>query len=878
MVNIRDFEPVLPDPKQYVEKALALYERALSRKTGRIVFIVAELGGGKTDLLNALAQALYRAKPKPNFLAGFFRDGEYRPQARDWEAKISLKKAVQAVGEAASLLGLFPGLYSFASSLIGQLFQTSASAYEFGNEFKSHLHAGKEGADWLRELLRRATVEKPLVCLIDNWDQAQRFYWDEMLLGCSREIANDLPLLLFLTVNGLIDLAAPEKDESGLTMVIKSLTEKGLAECWFLQKLSGEEITDAIGLAEPRIASRLQELTGGNPRWVEEVWREWRLNETVVMNEMDQWIWNPRHKPTITLYDAVLRDQLKRLVKARTPMAIEDAREVLAFGALEGVRFTADAVALALGVDRDELIDFFDETLVQSEDNPGGILLDEGGIKVTKPDGSTPTLWRYGFVSELHWLALERHGFAEIERPGKMGSERLEKTAILIAALREAYAPEERLAAVPLARLHRYLGNTDESQQYQRVTNYSANRSLMRDHALKLAAVKKDDWDEGRCGEIAKFLIEAGRVMINAFPHDETLTVLEEAGSLARRANSELGEAEAHSLSGLVFLDEDRTESARYSAIQALNIFERANWAGRIGNTTLLLAEIDFKEGRYQDAYTQAIRALKIYNHIDFSPGEAGALRLLARITLWSGDHDAARKYVNRALNIHEPSGDQEGKAVSLHILAQIDFNDQRYAAARSQMLSALELYKMTGSVAARAKALDLLAQIDQAEGKLSEARLHARESLEIDQELGFPSGVAYSKFSLAQVDYSDGHHRDALDGAIEALRVFEGINDQKGAAFSLTLLGSIAAKLHLPTEACELTALAILIFSETGTPGELKAVDELATLAAEATYSEQQIADLKQLVFELYKKDGCKELIENALAKLNEAASLKGD
>lgn len=302
MVNIRDFEPVLPDPKPYIEKALVLYERALSKKRGQIVFIVAELGGGKTDLLNALAQALYRAKPKPNFLAGFFRDGEYRPQALAWEEKISLKKAVQAVGEAASLFGLFPGLYSFATSLIGQLCQASASAYEFGNEFKNHhSQPGNESTDWLRQLMRHATVEKPLIGLIDNWDQAQRFYWDEMLLGCSREISQDLPLLLFLTVNGPIDLAAPDKDESGLTMVIKSLIEKGLAECWFLQKLSQEEIANAIGLAEPRIASKLRDVTGGNPRGVQELWREWRLNETVLTNELDQWIWNPRHKPTINL-------------------------------------------------------------------------------------------------------------------------------------------------------------------------------------------------------------------------------------------------------------------------------------------------------------------------------------------------------------------------------------------------------------------------------------------------------------------------------------------------------------------------------------------------------------------------------------------------
>ena len=164
MADIRDFEPVLPNPKPYIEKALALYDKAARERRGKIVFIAAELGGGKTDLLNALAQALHRAKPKPNFVAGFFRNGEYFQQTLDWQDKICLKKTVQAVGETASLFGLFPGLYSFAASLIGQLFQASTSAYEFGNEFKKHPQTGKETADWLRQLLRRTTLEKPLTC------------------------------------------------------------------------------------------------------------------------------------------------------------------------------------------------------------------------------------------------------------------------------------------------------------------------------------------------------------------------------------------------------------------------------------------------------------------------------------------------------------------------------------------------------------------------------------------------------------------------------------------------------------------------------------------------------------------------------------------
>jgi hypothetical protein len=43
------------------------------------------------------------------------------------------------------------------------------------------------------------------------------------------------------------------------------------------------------------------------------------------------------------------------------------ARDVLACGALEGRLFTADAVAMALEHDRDELIDFLDDVLALND-------------------------------------------------------------------------------------------------------------------------------------------------------------------------------------------------------------------------------------------------------------------------------------------------------------------------------------------------------------------------------------------------------------------------------------------------------------------------------------------------------------------------------
>jgi hypothetical protein len=112
------------------------------------------------------------------------------------------------------------------------------------------------------------------------------------------------------------------------------------------------------------------------------------------------------------------------------------------------------------------------------------------------PDGATSTLWRYSFVSDLHWTALERYGFTDQQRPGTGDSEKLEKRAALAQALMETSAPEERLVAAPLARLLGAIGQREAALHYQRMAVYAADRLVMREQALHLLTINKEDWGQ----------------------------------------------------------------------------------------------------------------------------------------------------------------------------------------------------------------------------------------------------------------------------------------------------------------------------------------------------------------------------------------------
>jgi hypothetical protein len=92
---------------------------------------------------------------------------------------------------------------------------------------------------------------------------------------------------------------------------------------------------------------------------------------------------------------------------------------VVAVGALEGRQFTAQAVALVVGRDADELID---EHLLAGPERPDGLLEEAGFVALADPrattDGEGEGRWvsRYRFVSELHWRTLRRYGLPGRER------------------------------------------------------------------------------------------------------------------------------------------------------------------------------------------------------------------------------------------------------------------------------------------------------------------------------------------------------------------------------------------------------------------------------------------------------------------------------
>jgi tetratricopeptide (TPR) repeat protein len=789
VANIRDFEPILPDPQLYVEKALALYETAVRQKGGRIIFIEAELGGGKTELLGAIGKALHQARPAPNFIAGYFSRGEYRPYTLHWREPICLRRALIAAGGLGSLLGFFPIQYALAASLIGQAIETYVGAHELAAEFTKKPSKREEHADRLKRRLRRDAEERPTIVLLDDWEESQRGHWDSMLLSFAREVAFELPILVFVTVQSPINLNKPEK--GGPSEVIKSLTEKGLAELWTLRKLSLEEVAAYVGPAAPGISEKLHAVTAGNASWVREAWREWRLNEIVVTNDGNRWLWNPQVKSSMSLYADIVEHRLKRILKDQAPLEIEQVREILACAALEGRKFTGEAVAVALNWNRNDLIDLLDD-LLQSDENPDGILIEDGLVNIPMVNGEPRTLWLYRFVSDLHWFAIDRFGFADQQRPEHGDTEKLEKSAALIRGLTHVYQTKKRLVASSLARLFRAVGAEEAAEHYQKMSDYAVGHELMRERALSLLNIDKTNWEQWQCSRASRLLIEAGHSMESTFPLCETLSVFEEAADLARRAADPETEADAYNGSGYILLNEGAYEPARECGARALAIARKIGDRLIEMDSLLLLAGPDCCQGKYDRARQFTELCLAICKNTENRKMQMRSLLMLASINYGEDKYDNARECAELSLAASREIDSQVDVATSLRLLAQISCCEDRYGEAREDAARALAIFQKIGNRVGEATSMNVLVAIDYYEGKCDEARERAALSLTAFQEIGEKLGEANALHWLGRIDNVEGRYNEGRERAERSLAIYLKIGHHDGAAAALNLLREI--------------------------------------------------------------------------------------
>jgi hypothetical protein len=245
----------------------------------------------------------------------------------------------------------------------------------------------------VEEAVRLRAQDGPLALIVDDADKLDmpEVWWDVLFGTTLPRLADHLSLLVVLGVERTSTAAS-----YALEVIDKRLLPAERAEETQLPPLDAARIEAALGPVDAALLRQLRPLVQGRPGWLDEVWRTWRA-EGAVEQRGGRWIAAPDARDRVGLS---LHAWVERMMRAGAPDgdAYWRAKQILETAALEGQRFTVEALAAVLGADVEDLIDWIDDHLA---DPDGPSLLEEDGF-VERADGVQPPELRcYRFRSSM---------------------------------------------------------------------------------------------------------------------------------------------------------------------------------------------------------------------------------------------------------------------------------------------------------------------------------------------------------------------------------------------------------------------------------------------------------------------------------------------
>jgi tetratricopeptide (TPR) repeat protein len=718
-----------------------------------VVFVAGPSGSGRSALLRGIGRRLEKDGRLPDVVAGRVVDGGYVPiePARGHSGRAG--DAAVALGGAAAMASAEP-----IAQLAAQVVRLAGAAVKGMTPDPATIAA--MDFERLCSLLRTVVRERPLVCLIDDCDDADGRWWSELLLGLANEIVTDLPLFIFLTVDS--DEPSPDRFPPGAPdplLTAQILAAKDQAHWWPLAPVEPESLQAVMGPAEPVVLNRIRDLAEGRPSWAAELWVDWIEAGAIERDtDLDPWHLAPGD-PLMAgrALTAVVRDRLLRSCNGDRDLAGE-VQEILACGALQGRSFVADAVAVALGRDRDRVIDLLDTYAIVDEEHPQGLVEEGGFVSVTGRDGVRRDLWRYSFPSPLVGIAALRNVAGE-------GRSRA-LSAALLASLEHLYGAETRRIALQLARLCIRADRPSAAREWRRVAEGNMPDGLLVDMAQRLASQDPEQLLPAERARSLGILLAAASAVVDRGSRDDAYTLAGRAATFARAAKAVEGEGHALFLQGHAARSTDlsRSHFERSRALFA-SIGELSGTAAACCG----LAWTDALDERHSSAMEFADEALAIQRRLKSPMGELQVEILRTNLDLTRDDLASAQRTVSRARGLRQHAGLEEAAALA-DVEGTLALQLDELAAARSQFEVAADLYRALGDLRDEMGALRDLGRVclelvlDGAAGEYAQARATLERALALAEVLEEQDDELTVRQALAQLLSEHGEHREAVE------------------------------------------------------------------------------------------------------------------
>jgi len=773
---------------------LAQYSEVKRTKSGTTVFLMGQQGSGRRALAEWMKGQAHEEQGDAVAALRFLNPGTLPPQevARFyWAGSIAQEygpRIVRSFPQTSRTIAGGPWV-----NLAAQLLKLSAQA----DKTDTASYDAPDDPRALHQLVRKAARRRSLLLIVEYLDWADPL-WIDLLRALADEIAQDLPVLLLVTLSAAAPLdALSRRQHTEPTRLAEELVKHKLAHSYYLGPVTASEIAASIAPADPRLGERLHQLSDGDPLIVQTIWEEWVEQGAVLRDEHGVWCVSPTGDGQWWVYGDVrdhARSLLSDLLKGREvspPFSLGQVERILNCAAVEGETFTAPAVARVMDVDPDDLIDFFDDWLVaEAEDedladegeaykSADGILVDEGFVEVD----SQRHLCQYRFARPyLH------HVWAKYPRDDE---QRRAWSSQLADELERFYYPLSYLIADELFDLFGAAGLLERAEPYRRQRavksslegllwhvrlliettseddRFGIYRLFDRGFALsdRLAVEHPDMWEEGyrivqELGRRAVLVGDVGRQASAHYYmawHQFNAGHYTEALSLARRAVQLYHEgsgpqsadvAGATNMVGSVLRELGDRVGARAAHEQALAIFEHVlgpdhpNVATLVTNLGLVLRDL----GKLGEARAALERALVISERVygQDHPSVASGVNTLGLVLQDLGELAGARAAYERALAIDERVYGPEHPRVATDVnnLGSVLHTMGDLAGARAALERALAIDERVSGPDHPHVARDVsnLGGVLQAMGDLAGARAAYERALAIEERVFGPN------------------------------------------------------------------------------------------------------------------------------------------
>jgi len=725
-----------PGHDVYLPAVLERYAQMVAEGHGHILFVVGDAGSGRTALLRGLAEQPGRMEPRPLVLGGGFQNGRYVA----WQGDAALSRVagrlerMLAVAEPGATLtaALEPRL-----ELLAQVVSGTRAAIQLVENLVPEREAPDPSVLMLAALRRLCEEDGPLVCVIDDAHLAPSIWWDDVL-RLAPNIGRDLPVLLVMGVDGPSNLGPHEADEPDVLFAARELTGRGLASWDPLRRVTLEDLRRWTGPTMPGVLCRLLDVTGGRADWTAKLWREWQQSGAIEQTPTDdRWRFTPGRERGFDAVDDLLGERLRNLVSTTDLKTLQRTRRLLCCAALESRRFTAEAVAAALGRDRDDVNDELD-ALEYDQKHPDGLVIEEGSVTVSDESGQR-TLWLYRFRSELDWLTLRYRGLTH--------NEKRDLSLRLAEAMRTLYGGEARRVAGSLARLYETAGDVGAARYYRHLAEIGASRDVILSRARNVLA-SPDPESQAERHRASQILIDAADELFDTGPFTDGLRFAQKAQDLAVLRGDE---ATALFLSGVHHSHLGDDETALHELTRALELQSELGNRQRQLEARHGLAGLHLKHEEYEEAEAEYQNVLKLTRELRNRPGEAAALFELAQLDHRRGDDENAE---HKILAVLELAGDLEHPA--------------------------------------EAKARRVLGNIERGRGEYEKAKVQYEAQLRLAREFSDRLAEAWARHGLAAINYERGEHGTAKDEFLTVLEIARELGDHDAEQAALDALERI--------------------------------------------------------------------------------------